>query len=31
MKNQYEIGEMIETKIVAITNDTIFLDLGLKS
>lgn len=31
MKNFYEPGEMIETTIVAITNDTIFLDLGLKS
>lgn len=31
MKNQYEIGEMIETKIVAVSGDTIFLDLGLKS
>ena len=31
MKNRYEAGEMVETKIVAITNDTIFLDLGLKS
>lgn len=31
MKRLYEPGQMIETKIVAITNDTIFLDLGLKS
>ncbi len=31
MKNLYEIGQMIETKIVAISDDTIFLDLGLKS
>lgn len=31
MKNLYEPGQMIETKIVAITDDTIFLDLGLKS
>ncbi|MCR5217472.1 S1 RNA-binding domain-containing protein [Treponema sp.] len=31
MKNLYEPGQMIETKIVAITNDTIFIDLGLKS
>ena len=31
MKNLYEIGQQIETKIVAITDDTIFLDLGLKS
>ncbi len=31
MKNLYEPGEMIETKIVAISDDTIFLDLGLKT
>ncbi len=31
MKNLYEIGEQIETTVVAISNDTIFLDLGLKS
>ncbi len=31
MKRLYEPGELIETTIVAITNDTIFLDLGLKS
>ncbi len=31
MKNFYEPGEMIETTVVAITNDTIFIDLGLKS
>lgn len=31
MKNLYEPGQQIETKIVAITDDTIFLDLGLKS
>jgi len=31
MKRLYEPGQMIETKIVAITNDTIFIDLGLKS
>lgn len=31
MKNLYEPGQMIETTIVAISNDTIFIDLGLKS
>lgn len=31
MKNQYEIGEMIETTVVAVSGDTIFIDLGLKS
>ncbi|MCR5316803.1 MAG: S1 RNA-binding domain-containing protein, partial [Treponema sp.] len=31
MKPLYEVGQQIETKIVAITDDTIFLDLGLKS
>lgn len=31
MKNQFEIGQQIETEIVAISNDTIFIDLGLKS
>ncbi len=31
MKTLYEAGQQIETKIVAISNDTIFLDLGLKS
>ena len=31
MKNLYEPGQQIETKIVAISGDTIFLDLGLKS
>lgn len=31
MKSLYEVGQQIETKIVAITDDTIFLDLGLKS
>ncbi len=31
MKHLFEPGQQIETKIVAITNDTIFLDLGLKS
>lgn len=31
MQNRLEIGEQIETQIVAITNDTIFLDLNAKS
>ena len=31
MKTLYTPGEQIETKIVAISGDTIFLDLGLKS
>ena len=31
MKNQFQIGQQIETEIVAISNDTIFIDLGLKS
>lgn len=31
MKNRFEIGEPFETKIVAITNTTIFLDLNAKS
>lgn len=31
MKNLYEPGQQIETKIVAISDDTVFLDLGLKS
>lgn len=31
MKQLYEPGQMIETTVVAISNDTIFLDLGLKS
>ena len=30
-KHLYEPGQMIETTIVAITDDTIFLDLGLKA
>ena len=30
-KQLYEPGQMVETSIVAITDDTIFLDLGLKS
>lgn len=31
MKNLYEQGQMIETTIAAISNDTVFIDLGLKS
>ena len=31
MKNRFEIGESIETSIVAITDSTIFLDLSAKS
>lgn len=31
MKNRFEIGELFETKIVAITDTTIFLDLNAKS
>lgn len=31
MKNRFEIGEPFETKIVAITDTTIFLDLNAKS
>lgn len=31
MKQLYEPGQMIETTVVAISKDTIFLDLGLKS
>lgn len=31
MKNTYEAGQQVTTKIVAISSDTIFLDLGLKS
>lgn len=31
MKNLFEPGQMIETTVVAISNDTIFIDLGLKS
>ncbi|MBQ7882732.1 MAG: S1 RNA-binding domain-containing protein, partial [Treponema sp.] len=30
MKN-FEIGEEIETTVVQISNDTVFIDLGLKS
>lgn len=31
MKNLYEPGQMVETTVVAISNDTVFIDLGLKS
>ena len=31
MKNRFEIGEALETEIVAITDNTIFLDLSAKS
>ena len=31
MKNQFEIGEEVETSIVQISGDTVFIDLGLKS
>lgn len=31
MKNRFEIGESLETEIVAITDSTIFLDLSAKS
>ncbi len=31
MKNLYEQGQLIETEIVAISGDTVFIDLGLKS
>ncbi|MBP5464163.1 MAG: S1 RNA-binding domain-containing protein [Treponema sp.] len=31
MKQLYEIGQMVETKVVAISADTVFIDLGLKS
>ena len=31
MKNRFEIGEALETEIVAITDSTIFLDLSAKS
>lgn len=29
--NQFEIGEEIETTVVQVSNDTVFIDLGLKS
>ncbi|MBQ7158770.1 MAG: S1 RNA-binding domain-containing protein [Treponema sp.] len=31
MKNRFEIGEELETTVVQIAGDTIFIDLGLKS
>ncbi len=31
MKQLYEPGQMVETKVVAISADTVFIDLGLKS
>lgn len=31
MKNLYEPGQLVETEVVAISGDTIFIDLGLKS
>ncbi len=31
MKNRYEVGELVETRVVAVGNDTVFIDLGLKS
>ena len=31
MKNQFEPGQMVETTVVAISQDTVFIDLGLKS
>lgn len=31
MKNQFEVGEELETTVVQIAADTIFIDLGLKS
>lgn len=31
MKNQFEVGEELETTVVQIAGDTIFIDLGLKS
>lgn len=31
MKNQFEPGQMVETTVVAISSDTVFIDLGLKS
>ena len=31
MKNLYEPGQMVETTVVAISKDTVFIDLGLKS
>ena len=31
MRNQFEIGQMVETTVVAVSSDTVFIDLGLKS
>lgn len=31
MKNLYEPGQPVETTVVAVANDTVFIDLGLKS
>ena len=31
MKNTFEIGEEVETSVVQISGDTVFIDLGLKS
>ena len=31
MKNLYEPGQLVETTVVAVSSDTIFIDLGLKS
>lgn len=31
MKNQFETGDELETTVVAISNDTVFIDVGLKS
>ena len=31
MKNLYEPGQMVETTVVAVSSDTVFIDLGLKS
>ena len=31
MKNQFEIGEELETTVVQVAGDTIFIDVGLKS
>ena len=29
--NKFEIGQEIETTVVQVSNDTVFIDLGLKS
>ncbi|MCR5724380.1 MAG: S1 RNA-binding domain-containing protein [Treponema sp.] len=31
MKNQFEIGQEVETTVVQVSGDTVFIDLGLKS